>query len=47
MLPGIIDRADATFMVIGADTPVEEIESLMESLSQWDSKFLGAIVTEG
>ncbi len=47
MLPGIIDRADATFMIIGTDTPVEEIESLMDSLTQWDSKFLGAIVTEG
>jgi len=47
MLPGIIDRADATFMVIGADTPIDEIESLMESLTQWDGKFLGAIVTEG
>lgn len=46
MLPGIIDRADGTFMIIDPTTPVEEIESLMESLSQWDSKFLGAIVTE-
>jgi polysaccharide biosynthesis transport protein len=47
MLPGIIDRADATFMVIGVDTPVEEIESMLDSLTQWDGKFLGAIVTEG
>lgn len=47
MLPGIVDRADATFMVLTADTPVEEIESLMESLSQWDGKLLGAIVIEG
>ncbi len=47
MLPGIIDRADATFMVIGADTPTDEIESLMDSLTQWDGKFLDAIVTEG
>ncbi len=47
MLPSIIDRADATFMVIGADTPADEIESLLDSLSQWDGKFLGAVVTEG
>jgi uncharacterized protein involved in exopolysaccharide biosynthesis len=47
MLPGIIERADATFMVVSAFTPVEEIESLLDSLQQWDEKFLGVIVTEG
>lgn len=46
MLPGIIDRADGTFIVIGPDTPVDEIENMIDSLTQWDGKFLGAIVTE-
>jgi uncharacterized protein involved in exopolysaccharide biosynthesis len=47
MLPGIIDRADATFMIVGADTPADEIESLLDSLARWEDRFLGVIVTEG
>lgn len=47
MLPHILDRADGTFMVIGPDTSVDEIENLIDSLSQWGGKFLGAIVTTG
>lgn len=47
MLPGIIDHADATYVVVGRLTPMEEIEDLIESLSHWDGKLLGAIVEEG
>lgn len=47
MLPGIIEHADATMMVVGAATPRREIEDLMDSLSAWQAKFLGAIVTSG
>lgn len=46
MLPGVIDRADATFVVVGPSTPSEEIEDLVSSLSHWTDKLLGAAVDE-
>lgn len=46
MLPGIIQRCDATMMIVSPTAAVDEIEDLMDSLSSFDNKLLGAVVTE-
>lgn len=46
MLPGVIDHADATFVVVGPTTPSEEIEDLVSSLAHWSGKLLGAVIDE-
>jgi polysaccharide biosynthesis transport protein len=47
MLPGVIDHADATYIVVGTTTPLEEVEDLVDSLSHWKGKLIGAVIEEG
>lgn len=47
LLPGILEQADATMIVVGTATPQREIEDLIDSLSLGQAKFLGAVVTTG